>query len=156
MEQLHRSALGSNNSSWACRLRFYPCFATEPRFATEPLVLQTVFRFVAKPRFVTEPCFATVPRGTVRRNVQYSTTKCADLVRQNMGMWCGKMWWVWCDEMCGYGAAKCAGICCEMRRSAAMVRRNATMVRRIGDKWRPRATTDQKDLIMFANSFDFY
>ena len=114
-EQLRTSAAGSNNSSWGCILRFYPYFATEPRFATGPLVLQTVSRFATNPNLVTEPRFATVPRGTVLRN---------------MRIWCGNMWWVWCNEMCGYGASKWAG----MLWSAGMVRRSAAMMRRNGDE----------------------
>ena len=60
----------------------------------------------------------------------YGATKCAGLVRQNVRMWCDKMWWVWYDEMCVFGSAKYADI----MRSAGMMRRSAAMVRRKGDE----------------------
>ena len=73
----------------------------------------------------------------MRRKCGYGATKCAGFMRQNVRMWCGKIWLVWCDEMCGYGASKCAGMLRSagmVRRSAAIVRRSASMVRRNGDE----------------------
>ena len=113
------SATGSNNSSWADLIRFYPCFANKPRFATKPLVLLTVSRFATKPlvlltvsRFATKPSFVNWT-PLFNCTMWYGATKCAGLVHQNVRMWCGKMWWV--------GATKCAGtvrqserVCCEV------------------------------------------
>ena len=149
VEWLLTSAPVANNSSWACLLRFYPWFVTEPRFATEPVVLQTVTPFAAKPSFVTEPRFATVPRGTVLRNVRircdemcgFSASKCANVVRLNMVGMVRRYVRVRCIKVCRY-AAKC--------RNGATERGNpATERQRNGDH-------ERQDRIIFANNCYFY
>ena len=61
---------------------------------------------------------------------EYGATKCASLVRQNVQMWCGKMWLVWCVKVCGYdvkcrnGATECGNGATECGNGATEWRRN--------------------------------
>ena len=142
---------GSNNLSWPCLLwsftpalqlyhvsQLYPSFCNCISFCNWTPIL---------PLYPVSQLYL----GAVRRNVRvrydgmygFGAWKYADMVRQNV---VGMVWRnvrVWCVKVCGY-AAKCRNDVTECGCDG------------MATKWRPRATTDRQNRIIFANSCDFY